>query len=452
MRCDRREFLKAGARAALAGAIGPWLFRRRLAAADPGGSRKIIFIFQRGGSDAVNAVIPRGDPEYSAANRPTLFIPEAAALDLGNGFAQLHPALASLLEIYNASHLNGVAGPGNLAVLHRIGYEGQSQSHFDSQQYWETGLPGDPAFEEGMFYRQAARTMDLPNNRLAAAALASTQMVALKGRQPIPTIRDAGAFAFSGTAAERAKFLGELPSSPQGADGEGLLGLCGGPRDAAGKPYRDLVYGTGLALADAMRIVQAAVAQGPYEPANGALYPSTGFGDRLRQAAMLLRRTPVRVLGMNIGGWDTHVNQGQVTGAQPNLLRDLAQGIQALSRDLADQWADLLIVTMSEFGRTSIENGSRGTDHAHACAVLVAGGRVRGGAYNCDTSTWAAGDLFSAQGRYVRYRTDYRAVFGEIFVRHFGDDAALLDAVIPGFSSEAAKRPQAFASLGFLEG
>ena len=186
------------------------------------------------------------------------------------------------------------------------------------------------------------------------------------------------------------QFLGRLPTTAGGGDGRGLLGVAGGPRDSPSAPYRDLVYGTGLALADAMSISPTAVAQGPYIPENGAQYPASTFGGRLEQAAMLLKRT-------------------------------------------------------------SRENGSQGTDHAYATAVFVAGGAVRGGVYNCDAGTWAAGDLFSQSGRYIRYRTDYRAVFAEIFTRHFNDSPALLDRVIPGYSALAQASPAQFAPLGFLE-
>src|SRR5688572_24488517 len=140
MNISRRHFLKASSLAW--GALGvdlctPGLFQRRLLAADILTDRKLIFIFQNGGNDGLNTVIPRGDTSYNGETRPSLYIPQNQAIDLGNGFAQLHPALQPLMEIYNSTSLNGQAGPGNLAVLHRIGYSGQSQSHFDSQQYWQ---------------------------------------------------------------------------------------------------------------------------------------------------------------------------------------------------------------------------------------------------------------------------------------------------------------------------
>jgi uncharacterized protein (DUF1501 family) len=165
---------------------------------------------------------------------------------------------------------------------------------------------------------------------------------------------------------------------------------------------------------------------------------------------MLLKRTPARVLGVNIGGWDTHTNQGKTNGRQGNLLAQVAQGLRALYRDLHEQWDKLLIVTMTEFGRTSKENGSKGTDHGHACVMFAAGGRVKGGVYNCDSSTWSQGDLFSAKDRYVKRRTDYRAVFGEIFMRHFGDSKETLELVIPGYSQAAQDHPGDFEFVDFL--
>jgi hypothetical protein len=301
-----------------------------------------------------------------------------------------------------------------------------------------------------MIYRQVAMTMNPVENNLAAAAMSNSQMVALKGPLPIPTIRDPETFTFSGDPSKSIKLIGRLPANPQGMDGEGLLGAYGGPRDYPDKPYRDLVYDTGLALTNAMNIVQDAVAQGPYEPSGGAVYPSGGFGERLAQIAMLLKRTPARVLGLNIGGWDTHTKQGRINGRQGDLLARVAQGFRALYRDLQDQWANLIIITMTEFGRTSQENGSRGTDHGHACTMFVAGGRVKGGVYNCDASTWLEGDLFSANSRYVERRTDYRAVFGEIFRRHFGDSEDTLKQIIPGYTQAAQNNPGDFEFLNFL--
>ncbi|MCP4256162.1 MAG: DUF1501 domain-containing protein [Planctomycetes bacterium] len=456
MSFTRREFIQAGGMAALGfglNFIKPEIINNIiLANTMDEQDTKLVFIFQRGGNDSVNTVIPHGDPEYNIGNRPTLYIPPASAIDLGNDFASLHPRMAPIMEIYNHPDLTGVDGPGNLAIIHRVGYARQSKSHFNSQQYWENGTPGDPAFEEGMIYRQVASTMNPLENNLVAAAMSNSQMTAFRGLLPIPTISNPETFNFSGDPAKSSKLIGRLPSNPQGMDGEGLLGAYGGPRNFPDKPYRDLVYDTGLALTNAMNIVQDAVAQGPYEPSGGAVYPGGGFGNRLAQIAMLLKRTPARVLGLNIGGWDTHTKQGRINGRQGDLLAQVAQGFRALYRDLQNQWDKLIIITMTEFGRTSQENGSRGTDHGHACAMFVAGGRIQGGVYNCDASTWLEGDLFSASDRYVERITDYRAVFGELFKRHFGDNDEMLEQVIPGYSQAANENPGDFEFLNFLPG
>ncbi|KPK43265.1 MAG: hypothetical protein AMJ65_06265, partial [Phycisphaerae bacterium SG8_4] len=161
MSWTRREFLRTGSLTALGGALSfvkPDIFEDDALAGRVAADTKLVFIFQRGGNDGVNTVIPHGDSEYNTANRPTLFIPRTSAIDLGNDFAGLHPRMAPMMEIYNHRALTGTDGPGNLAIIHRVGYAEQSKSHFDSRQYWENGVPGDPSFEEGMIYRQVALT------------------------------------------------------------------------------------------------------------------------------------------------------------------------------------------------------------------------------------------------------------------------------------------------------
>jgi uncharacterized protein (DUF1501 family) len=456
MNINRRNFLKMSSLAW--GALGldmlsPGLFQRRLLAAELPSDKKLIFIFQNGGNDGINTLIPTGDPNYNTETRPTLYIPQAQAIDTGNGFAQLHPALQPMMSIYNKTSLNGQAGPGNLAVLHRIGYSGQSQSHFDSQQYWQNGVPGQAYLEEGMFYRHLTQTLDLndPKNAFVAAAISNSQMVALKGDRPFPNFNKASEFSFSGNQAKSRKFLGTLPATEGGAGGTGVVGVYGGPQDEAGKIYRSLVHQTGTLLGSTMGTLQDAVGQGAYVPANGAVYGNGSLGRKLMEAAMLFKRTPVKIVGLNFGGFDTHTDQGQITGGHANLLGELARGFQALHLDLQDQWDKVLIVTMTEFGRTSMENGSKGTDHAESSVVFIAGGGVKGGVYNCDSSTWKAGDIFSSKsGRYLAKRTDFRSVFGEIFTRHFGDAPQILDHIIPGYSAAATKDPTGFQSLGFI--
>ena len=286
-----------------------------------------------------------------------------------------------------------------------------------------------------------------PTNSFAAASVDNTAFTALKGDTPFPNFTDSSQFNFLGNTDEQNKFLGQLPSAPGAGDGAGMLGLYGDT--ALGKAlYANTVNPTGTALGGTISTLAAA--QGPYTPENGATYPGGSFGNRLQECAMLFKRTDVRILGVDIGGFDNHSNQGAIYGTHGNLLQAIAEGFQALSLDLQSQWDDLVVCTMTEFGRTSKENGSNGTDHAEASTMFVAGGGVNGGVYNCDNATWADGDMFSHRGRYVARKTDFRAVFGEIFVKHFGTDPLRLDVVMPGYDADAGLYPTDFADLGIL--
>ena len=447
MNSSRRQFLRRGA--LLGGALGfhPYLLNHSLNAAEPGDNKKLIFIFQRGGNDGINTVIPRGDNEYSTSNRPSLYIPEGGALDLGNGFAQLNSAMAPMMSLYNSTQLTGVEGPGNLAVIHRVGYANQSRSHFDSQEYWEKGVPRDKSIKNGMFYRHLAETKDLKavENAFIAASISGSQLNALQGEHPFPNFREADDFAFLGNDEQKGKFLGELPVG--GKNAKGVRGLYSTPSSLANSRYANMVKQTGQAMTNTLGTLKSAIDQGPYVPANGAVYPDSSLGEKLQEAAMLMKRTPVRVVGVNKGGFDTHGNQGN---RHTELLTDIAQGFQALYLDLQDQWEDIIIVTMTEFGRTSRENGGRGTDHAEASTMFVSGGGVNGGVYNCDSTTWSDGDMFSKRGRYLARLTDFRAIFGEIFTKHFGNERGLLDTIMPGYSEAADDIPGDFRQLGIL--
>lgn len=450
---NRRHFLKSTASWGLFGGCFLNMFGRQQAMAfnDPNPNAKLIFIFQRGGNDGINTLIPHGaTQDYNTTTRPNLYIPPVDALDLGNGFASLHPNMSALMEVYNSTALNGVAGMGNLAAIHRVAYEQQSRSHFDSQDYMEKGVPRNPAVKDGMFYRQLREMLDLEDasNGFAAVSVDDAAMIGLKGDTPFPNFTDPSQFAFRGSANERATFLGVLPTSESSGDGTGVLGMYGAlPLKSAN--HGPLTHGTGVALGGSLQMLAAA--SGSYTPANGAVYPDNSFGREAENAAMLLKRTPVRIIGLDIGGWDTHVNQGKLNGSQGNQLKAVAESIRALSLDLQDQWQDIIIVSMTEFGRTSAENGSRGTDHAEASVMFVAGGSVKGGVYNCDSASWQQGAAFEVGGRYLSRKTDFRTVFGEIFMRHFGDTRAQLDAVIPGYSeAETSATLAGNGSFNFL--
>jgi uncharacterized protein (DUF1501 family) len=443
MSMKRREFLKAGAglsalTAGLVPGLGsfcpPVLQRRILAGVGAPCDKKLLFIFLRGGMDGINAIIPRGDSSYSTTSRPTLFIPEANGLDLSNGFAQLNPQLARMMDMYTA---------GDLAVIHRVGYDGQSRSHFDSQQYWENGTL-DRDLEVGIFNRLVQNSPALCGEGFAAAGISSGLQVALRGPQPIPNFTDPRDYRFRGTNSDIDKFIGQSPSA---GEGRGLLGFYDGAQDFPNKSYRGTIYGAGVVLTETMTVLDG-VNPAAYQVSNGAVYPGGQFGTRARIAAQLFKETPVQILGINVGGWDTHTNQ---TGGYNSRLYDVGTVFQALSLDLQDHWDDLVVMTMTEFGRTSDENGSLGTDHAEAAAMFLAGGGVNGGVYNCDSTTWRNGDMYStSSGRYLAHRTDFRSIMGEIFRGHFGDSDAVVNAAVPNYDSLASADSLGFTPLGLF--
>ncbi|MFN0059100.1 MAG: DUF1501 domain-containing protein [Planctomycetota bacterium] len=455
MNFNRRQFLKTSLVSGVAlGALSPMFrspfLRRSFGAAMLGVTpRKMVVIFMRGGNDGVNTCIPYGDNQYNSTTRPQLFIPSAQALDLGNGFAALHPALAPLHELHLA---------GDLATIHRVAYENQSRSHFDSQQYWENGIPGDSELDEGWLYRQVIQTYNLGTNPIAAASITPKLMLMLRGSVALPHITDLSTYNLDVPGATQGKLLGAV-STGGGDAGSGLLGLYGKTSGSYG--YDALLGSSGMSVGSTLQAISAAgVDPATYVPENGATYPSDAapggfpassfpFFQQLRDAAMLLKQTDMRIVGIEIDGFDTHVQQGAVGGAHAQLLSQVAHGMRSLSLDLQSLWDDTLIVTLSEFGRTSEENASLGTDHGEAACLFVAGGSVNGGVYNCDASTWANGDLFSdASGRYVAHRTDFRAVLREILVRHFDTSTPVVEQVFPGISATGGD--PLFADLGFL--
>lgn len=193
----------------------------------------------------------------------------------------------------------------------------------------------------------------------------------------------------------------------------------------------DLVHGAGAEAFEAIRALKA-VDPERYAPANGAEYPASEFGQRLRQVAQLVKADlGMEIAFADVGGWDTHVNQGGATGQLASRLDDFARSIAALVTDLGDRMDDVVILTMSEFGRMARENGNRGTDHGHAGALFMLGGSVKGGKVYGRWPGLAPEQLY--EGRDLALTTDFRSVFAEVAMRHMG--AHRVDAVLPGYSA-----------------
>ncbi len=399
---DRRAFLKAGA-CSLAALAGPSRFLVHAAGAVESKGKILVAVFQRGAVDGLSMVVPHGDPGYAAA-RSTIALKAPRrgesdrALDL-DGFFALHPGLAPLVPLWESR---------SLAVVHACGSPDTTRSHFDAQDYMESGTPGVKSTTDGWLARAV---------KALPAKAAPFRAVALGPALPRTLHGDVGAISMQSID----RF--DVRGAQDGTARRGFEALY-----AAG--VRDLLYGTGRETFEAVKMLRSANASG-IAPANGAEYPRGQFGDAMRQIAQLVKaNVGLEVAFADMQGWDTHVGQGAEQGQLALRLREFGGALAAFTKDLGDRMADVVVLTMSEFGRTVAENGNRGTDHGHATAMLVIGGRVRGGKVYGRWPGLARQQLF--EGRDLAVTTDFRALFGEVAGRHLGAPAA---PVFPGFKA-----------------
>ena len=407
---SRRAFLRNGALALVGTSVIPgFLTRSVYAQMDTAAAtgKKLVVIFQRGACDGLNVVVPYGEKNYYAL-RPTIAIQPKDVRDL-NGFFGLHPAMASMKPLYDAGHL---------AVVHAVGSPDPTRSHFDAQDYMESGTPGVKATHDGWLNRA------LREDPAGAAKASPFRAVAL-GTQvprtlqgPVPSVAVANLQDFS--VAGR----GSQPSTLSNA----FQAMYDESSDA-------VLHGTGQETFEAVRMLKAAD-PAHYRPAAGVAYPNTAFGNSLNQIAQLLKANlGVEAAFSDIGGWDTHQNQGAANGQLANRLREFSDSIAAFWRDMGDASEQITVMTMSEFGRTAHQNGTGGTDHGHANVMFVLGGAVKGGKLY---GRWPGPDNEKLNdGRDLVVTTDFRSVLGEAAVRSLG--AKRLDQVFPGMPSTAAK-------------
>ncbi len=420
---DRRVFVKSGALALVTMGLSPRFLRRTAFGMELPGARRgkvLICLFQRGAADALNVVVPHGEAAYYAL-RPTIAIPRPArgavgaastsAVDL-DGFFGLHPALAPFKPLFDQRLL---------AIVHAVGSPSATRSHFDAQDYMETGTPDDKSTVDGWLNRYLAVQGTCAECAVSAStARAASPFRAVALAPETPRILEGPAATVAMNSLE------EFSVRATGTQVERLEAL-----------YRtgsaDIVHATGAETFDAVRMLRAAN-PAQYQPSTGADYPRSQFGQRLRQIAQLIKAdVGMEIAFADVGGWDTHVNQGGPTGQLAQRLDDFARSISALVVDLGDRMADVTILTMSEFGRMARENGNGGTDHGHAGALFVIGGDVHGGRVHGRWPGLAPEQLY--EGRDLALTTDFRAVFSEVAARHLG--AQQLDRIFPGFTSDS---------------
>ena len=399
---SRRQFLRsAGALAAL-GAV-PGFLGRALAASGAASGKTLVVVFLRGGADGLSIVPPVGDPAYRAA-RPTLALAapgkDGGALRLDDVFG-LHPALSALLPLWS---------DGSLGIVHAAGLPGATRSHFDAQDFCESGTPGLKSTADGWLNRAVQRT---------AGPDGAFRVVAVQPTLPRMLVGDAPAVAMSSLGQFR------LPGGP---------GSSGAFDALYAQAVNTALRTTGLETFEALREAGSAkLAQLP--PSNGAEYGNAPLARRLQDVARLIRSgVGLQVAVTDIGGWDTHVGEGTEKGRLASRLDELGGALAAFARDLGARWADTRMVVMTEFGRTARENGNRGTDHGTASVMLVLGGGVRGGRVVGGYRGLGRSELF--EERDLAIGTDVRSVLWEAVRGQLGlRDAS---AVFPGFTPGSA--------------
>jgi uncharacterized protein (DUF1501 family) len=376
-----------------------------------GGRRKtLIAIFQRGAVDGLNMVAPHGERAYYDL-RPAIALAQPAA---GNaeaainldGFFGLHPSLAPFKSLWDSKRL---------AIVHAAGSPDNTRSHFDAQDYMESATPGVKSTADGWLNRYLQSKSDSERSIFRAVSMTQTTPRVLQGKAPTVAMSNLADFNIRA--------------------GQNSASVQGGFEAIYDQAINDTLRGTGKETFAAVNYLKQ-VNPGQYQPRNGAQYPRTPFGNSLLQIAQLIKAgVGLEIAFTDVGGWDTHVNEGGARGQLGNLLQQFSNAIAALYTDLGQRMDDVVILTMSEFGRTARENGNRGTDHGHANAMFVMGNGVRGGKVYGEWPGLKSDQLY--EGRDLALTTDFRDVFGEIAKRHLGSSA--LQSVFPAYAVSEAR-------------
>ena len=413
---SRRYFMKQGGIALVGLSTVPAFLQRAIASTPGAGKKQLVVLFQRGAADGLNIVVPFGEPNYYRL-RPTIAIPQPrrggpdAAIDL-DGFFGLHPSLGPLAPLFQQNQL---------AIVHAAGSPDTTRSHFDAQDYMESGTPGVKATEDGWLNRalgaipeeNASPFAPWPWDRICRACCR-----AAPEQWRFPDLR-------------QFKVQAQSPAMANVAEG-GFEAMYAQTVDQA-------LHGTGTETFEAIDMLRK-IDMSKFPPENGADYPKGQVGQKLQQIAVMLKANiGVEALFVDCGGWDNHANEGGAQGQLANLLRELGQSLAAFHQDMGDRMADIVVVTMSEFGRTAKENGNRGTDHGHANCMFAMGGDIQGGRVY---GNWPGlEDHQLNEGRDLALTTDFRTVVGEIVAKHLG--VRDLNGVFPSFDNN----PRKFAGL-----
>jgi uncharacterized protein (DUF1501 family) len=408
MSLTRRIFLRNSALAVVGTAAVPtFLTRAAFGAAETGDrTKRLVVIFQRGAADGLNIVVPYAEPQYYTM-RPSINIPRKSVIELDGRFG-LHPSLSAFQPLWQQGHL---------AIVHAAGSPDTTRSHFDAQDFMETGTPGVKITEDGWLNRSLHSIAPAtPSSPFRAIALGPSVPRILSGSEPAVAMNNINDFSIGGKNPK---------ASPAATAFEAMYDHSSD----------SVLHGTGEETFDAVKMLKAAD-PAKYAAAPDANYPKGRFGDGLRQLAQLIKANlGVQVAFADISGWDHHINEGATEGQLANVLTEFSQSLAAFWTDLGDLGEDTVVVTMSEFGRTARENGNRGTDHGHANVMFVLGGPVKGGKVY---GRWPGLDQSQLyEGRDLALTTDFRQVIGEAVARHLGNNN--LANVFPGYDNQPWK-------------
>jgi len=399
----RRIFLRGSAVVmAGMGAVPSWLAR---AASVEGEKRKtLVVIFQRGAADGLNIVVPFSEKRYRDL-RPTIAITAPTGQTNPNG----QPMNGAAIDLDGRFALNGAMQPlktlwdkGQLAVVEATGSPDSSRSHFDAQDYMESGTSGK-TLGDGWLNR-ALPPPNAETSPVRAVSMGNQVARTLRGERDAIAVGDAQQFKMGNQDATTVlqSMYAASPDAPVGR--------------------------TGKEAFEAMKMIQSLDNVPNNNPQGGAQYgPGGDLGRNLQQLARLIKADAgVEAAFAEIDGWDHHGNENQQLS---NMLRQFSSSLAAFSQDMGDRMEDIVLVTMSEFGRTAAENGNAGTDHGHGSLMMVLGGPVQGGKIYGQWPGLEKEQLF--EGRDLAVTTDFRTVLGELIRGHLGQKD--LGLVFPGF-------------------
>lgn len=387
------------------------------AAANAG--KTLVVVFQRGGNDGLNTIVPYTDPQYyvvrpSSANGG-IGIPPPGSVDgginlPGTGFA-MHPSIQPLFPLFSGNRL---------AIVTAAGFAGSTQSHFTDQDVIEHGFF---QLRDGWLNRYLGAVTAGGAPTLRAASIGDEVTKSLRGAVLVPSMRNLSALSFSRLGSSRATIESNFRAI-----------YAQDPASTTTNPARSTVHALGPEMINRVAAIERI---GQAAPQNGAVYPNTTYGREMRDLAHIIRSgLGLEVATVDIGGWDTHDDQGAGGAAgrgQANRLADFAGGIRAFVDDLGPLMANVVLLTCTEFGRTVRQNANGGTDHGKASTWFLVGGTVKGGLYH-GAAGWPSSlvDSNLDSGRYLPAKVEFRDIFGDVLTKHFGTTVAELNAVLPG--------------------